>query len=296
MGSDDKVLGRGTVLQWLVDEGNTGKEARALLQNGKVWLHEVPVLDANRPAEDGLRVMPERPRFDARHEPAVVARDPRLCVIYKPSGMLSVPAPGRREPSVLRAAERWFGRAFAVHRIDEGTSGLMLVALDEATQLRLKSSFEAHDIERSYLALTAGSFPTTPRTVRTHLVRDRGDGKRGSVATANAESKLAVTHLRCISRFGGGSLVEARLETGRTHQVRIHLSESGHPILSDELYGTGRSGGRLALHAHILGFRHPWTGANHRYVSPLPDDLARLLAGVASGEPRRGSNPRTRQR
>ncbi len=296
MPGDDNNLSPRTVLQWLQERGHSGREARTLLQTGKVWLQDVPVLDASRSAEAGLRVMPERPKFDARHEPAVVARDTRLCVIYKPSGFLSVPAPGRREPSVLRAAERWFGRAFAVHRIDEGTSGLLMVALDEATQLLLKGSFEAHDVERSYLALAAGNVPNTPSTIRSHLVRDRGDGKRGSVGAATTDSKLAVTHLKCIGRFGAGSLVEARLETGRTHQVRIHLAESGHPVLGDDLYGTGRSASRLALHAHILGFRHPWTGVMHRYVSPLPDDLARLLAREPPGEPRRGSGPRARQR
>ncbi|MSQ02473.1 MAG: hypothetical protein EXR71_11380 [Myxococcales bacterium] len=291
MAGDDKSLDQTTVLGWLRGRGHSGKDARTLLQHGKVWLQDVPVTNPHRPVGEGLRIISERPRFDARHEPAVIARDTHLCIVYKPSGLLSVPAPGRREPSVLRAVERWFGCALAVHRIDEGTSGLMMVALDEPTQLRLKAIFEAHDIERSYLALVAGAFPMNARTVRSHLVRDRGDGKRGSVAAATAESKTAVTHLRCISRFDAGSLVEARLETGRTHQVRIHLAESGHPILGDDIYGCSR-GGRLALHAHILGFRHPWTGVMHRYVSPLPDDLAPLITAPPSG----ASRARARQR
>lgn len=237
-----------------------------------------PTRDASRTAEPHqLRIEQARPKFDMEREPAVVYRDTKLVVVYKPSGVLSVPAPGRREPSVLRACERWFGRALAVHRIDEGTSGLMLVALDEPTQTRLKALFEIHDVERRYIAWVHGAFPATPQTVESWLVRDRGDGLRGSYGRGTPpppDAKRAVTYLSRISVEAGRSLVEARLETGRTHQVRIHLSETGFPLVGDDLYGRTH-GGRLALHAHILGFRHPWTGVSLRYVSPLPDDLAR---------------------
>lgn len=288
MGTDDKEVAgtkgedRPTVGSWLAARGLQGKEARAHLENGKVWLEQTPVRDARRPADPAkLRLEASRPRFNPEREPAVVYRDTRLCVVYKPSGVLSVPAPGRREPSVLTACQRWFGNAFAVHRIDEGTSGLMLFALDEPTQTRLKDLFEVHDIERRYLAWVQGVFPEAPCTVESWFVRDRGDGLRGSVPAGKSrptDAKRALTHLIRITSMGGRSVVEAGLETGRTHQVRIHLAERGFPIIGDELYSRVR-GGRLALHAHILGFKHPWSGVNHRYVSPLPDDLARAIGG-----------------
>lgn len=272
---------RPTVGAWLASQGIRGKEARTQLENGKVWLEQTPVRDSGRPADPAkLRLETSRPRFNPEREPAVVYRDTRLCVVYKPSGVLSVPAPGRREVSVLSACQRWFGSALAVHRIDEGTSGLMMVALDEPTQLRLKALFEVHDIERRYLAWVQGVFPAAPRTVESWFVRDRGDGLRGSAPPGKprpTDAKRALTHLIGISSRGGRSVVEARLETGRTHQVRIHLAESGFPIIGDELYSRSR-GGRLALHAQILGFKHPWSGVIHRYVSPLPDDLARASA------------------
>lgn len=269
---------RSTVGSWLASRGLRGKEARRHLDNGKVWIESTPTRDASRSAEpQQLRIEESRPKFDVEREPAVVYRDTKLVVVYKPSGVLSVPAPGRREPSVLRDCERWFGRALAVHRIDEGTSGLMLVALDEPTQTRLKNLFEVHDVERRYIAWVNGTFPAAPQTIESWLVRDRGDGLRGSHPRGSpppGDAKRAVTHFRRISVEAGRSLVEARLETGRTHQVRIHLSEAGFPLVGDDLYGRAR-GGRLALHAHALGFRHPATGVSHRYVSPLPDDLAR---------------------
>lgn len=277
---DSKLTAPATVGDWLATQGLRGRAAREALESGKVWLEHTPLSDLGRPAAPGLRLWPDRPRSDPRHDPAVVARDPHWCVVYKPSGLLSVPAPGRREPSVVRAVERWFGRAFAVHRIDEGTSGLLLVALDEPTQARLKALFEAHDLERRYLALVRGAFPPGERTVRTELVRDRGDGRRGSAPPGTPGARPAVTHLRRVAPFGGGTVVEATLETGRTHQVRIHCAEAGHPLWGDDLYGPGRPG-RLALHAWVLGFTDPRTGTAHRYVSPLPDDLDRRVRGVA---------------
>lgn len=225
----------------------------------------------------------ERPKHTVGRDPAIVFRDAYLCVVYKPSGFLSVPAPGRRDPSVVRAVERWLGRGLAVHRIDEGTSGLLLVALDEQTQFALKALFEVHTIERRYLAWVSGNIRKgEKKTIRSALVRNRGDGLRGS---GGHDGKPAVTHLECITGMRDVSLVQATLETGRTHQVRIHLAESGHPILGDELYG-GRHFSRLALHATQLGFVHPHTNQPLSFNSPLPDELARLARPAEKSFPR----------
>lgn len=260
----------------LVSRGLSPRDARTRAHEGRVWLGDTPIVDLSRETFDfPVRLFPDRPRHEVGREAAVVHRDPHLCVVYKPSGLLSVPAPGRREPSVLRAVEGWFGRALAVHRIDEGTSGLLLVALSAPCQLALKSLFEVHDIERRYLALVRGFPRERQRTIRSNLVRNRGDGKRGSDKESD-DGKLAITHFQVLDTFHDVSLVEATLETGRTHQVRIHLAEWGHPILGDELYGGPRFS-RLALHATTLGFKHPITAHQMQYVSPLPDELWRRI-------------------
>jgi len=248
------------------------REARKLAGQGRVWLGYTPVADMGREvAADEVRVLASRPAHAPGRDAAVVAHDERLAVVYKPSGLLSVPAPGRREPSVLSQVARWLGQALPVHRIDEGTSGLLLVARDERCQLDLKAQLEEHSVERRYLALVRGRFPGE-RTVDAPLGR-KGDGRRGVVAGG----KPAVTHFRVADTSGDVSVVEARLETGRTHQVRLHLAHLGFPILGDDLYGGARFS-RLALHAQVLGFRHP-DGDPRRYVSPLPDELWRRAYG-----------------
>ncbi len=270
--------------------GMSNRDAKRALESGKVFLRDAPTADATRQVDpDHVRVVPDAPRCRVGRDLAFVYRDPHLAVVIKPAGLLSVPAPKRpRARTVIGQASRALGkRAFVVHRLDEPTSGLMLVARTEACQLALKSLIELHRVERSYLALVAGRFPVGDQTVANRLVRDRGDGRRGSGEAPDA--KRAVTHLRLVSHLGrAASLVEARLETGRTHQVRIHLSELGFPVLGDPLYGPRRRPvPRLALHAHRLAFRHPMTGAQLAFEAPLADDLEKTRRDLAT-PPRRG--------
>lgn len=257
--------------------GLSAHAAREALRSGKVWVDGYPTADAGREV-DPRRVIhePAAPRVRMGLDPFVVHADERLVVLWKPSGLLSVAAPGRRdEHTAVGWVTHRFGQGLAVHRLDEGTSGLLLVARDEVTRDRLKADFAEHRVERRYLAFVAGQFPTGPRMVRGTLVRDRGDGRRGS----GAGGEYAATELWGRGPVGPhASLVEARLETGRTHQVRIHLAESGHPVLGDPLYGprgSARACPRLALHAYVLGFRHPSTGRSLRFEAPLADDLER---------------------
>lgn len=256
--------------------GMGNREAREALATGKVWLRGCPVADPGRvvdPAEVDVR--PSAPRVVMGRDPLVLLRDPGFVVVWKPSGMLAVPAPHRHDPSVLGFVRRQFGKSFPVHRLDEGTSGLMIVALREDVQEALKSLLERHLVERRYLAIVRGSL-REPLTVRNTLVRDRGDGKRGS----GIGGKPAVTHFAPVEALNGATLVEAQLETGRTHQVRIHLAELGHPVLGDDLYGDGR-GGRLALHAWRLAFNHPGSNKPIALEAPLADDLEELRRKLA---------------
>mgnify|MGYP003600547986 FL=1 len=171
-----------------------------------------------------------------------------------------------------------------VHRLDRDTSGLMVFARTVPAERVLGAQFREHTTSRRYLAVAEGA--VTAQTFDTRLVRDRGDGRRGGTADPEA-GKKAITHVRPLESFDGYTLVECRLETGRTHQIRIHLSEAGHPLCGEKVYrhaafqppSVDRSGApRLALHAAELGFEHPHTGEPMRFTMPLPADLQSFLA------------------
>ncbi|HET6344801.1 MAG TPA: RluA family pseudouridine synthase [Myxococcota bacterium] len=277
--------------------GLTNKQVRQALETGKICIEGVPTTDGGRDVT-GLRVTyrPDAPRLVVGRDPVVLHRDAGFVVVVKPAGMLSVSAARRRrEGSVTGFVRKRFGAAFPVHRLDEDTSGLMLVALDERTQLRMKEDLAARKIERRYLALVRHLYPPTPQTYESVLVRNRGDGKRGSASDDADEGeapagkgKVAITYVRRVERLArDASLVEAALETGRTHQVRIHLSEAGFPILGDALYatqGVTRAAPRLALHAWFLGLPHPTERYDMEWTAPLADDLERLRRTL--GRPR----------
>ncbi|MEK7705110.1 MAG: RluA family pseudouridine synthase [Myxococcota bacterium] len=240
-----------------------------------------------------MRLRPSAPNIVVGRDPAIVFRDDALVVVWKPAGLLSVPAAGRvRDKSLVGVVGQILGQTlYAVHRLDELTSGLMMIARAPQVQETMRVMFAAHEIERRYLAIVRGVFPTKPTTIRSIMVRDRGDGLRGQagedVDASDPTSKHAVTHFTLVEQLGSQlALVEAHLETGRTHQVRIHLAEMGHPVLGDGLYGgqgAGRTMARYALHAYVLGFRHPVTAEQLRFESPLADDLEKFLRAKRTG-------------
>jgi 23S rRNA pseudouridine1911/1915/1917 synthase len=171
----------------------------------------------------------------------------------------------------------------AVHRIDRETSGLVVFARNVPASRILAEQFRLHTTHRRYLALVVGR--AGAGTVRSHLVRDRGDGRRGSAE--GDDGKLAVTHVTPVEHVGDAyTLVECRLETGRTHQIRIHMSESGHPVCGERVYVPSRRKAprdesrapRVMLHAAELGFVHPVTGKELVFESPLPEDIRHMLA------------------
>ncbi len=177
------------------------------------------------------------------------------------------------------------GPVRAVHRIDRETSGLLVFARSVPAGRILAEQFRLHSTHRRYLAICVGRI--TARTIQSQLVRDRGDGRRGS--TESDHGKEAITHVKPLEHFGKAfTLVECRLETGRTHQIRIHLSEAGHPICGERVYRSPRgrrirddSGARrVMLHAAELGFVHPVSGEELRFTSPVPDDFRRLLSRI----------------
>ena len=173
-----------------------------------------------------------------------------------------------------------------VHRLDKETSGLLVFARSVLGERELGMQFRKHTVTRRYLTVVPGIF--LDRTVTSNLVPDRGDGRRGSTNLPDV-GKRAVTHFTVQERLRGYTLLSCRLETGRTHQIRIHLSEAGHPVCGDKVYCKKPNGEvvadasgapRLALHATELGFAHPASGAALHWDMPLPPDLTKFVAGL----------------
>jgi 23S rRNA pseudouridine1911/1915/1917 synthase len=176
-----------------------------------------------------------------------------------------------------------------VHRIDKDTSGLLVVAKTDAAHEGLAKQFADHSIHRAYLALTGGVPKPASGTVRGAIARSATNRKKMALVE-EGRGKHAVTHFRTLEPLGAAALVECRLETGRTHQVRVHMASIGHALLGDPVYGRtpprlrplldAHQFRRQALHAAELGFVHPVTGAEHRFESKLPDDFAGLLVDL----------------
>ena len=217
--------------------------------------------------------------------------DDRLLVVAKPAGLVVHPGPGHptgtlvnalhgRQGSSLSAGGGAADRPGIVHRLDKDTSGLLLVAKDDATHLALARDLAAHRVERRYLALVQGRLPADTGTVDAPVGRHPGDRKRMAVVDGG---RRAVTHWRVLETFPATQLVEATLETGRTHQVRVHLAFLRHPLVGDRTYGAdptlaARLGvGRPFLHAWRLAFDHPEDGRRVELTEPLPPDLQGVL-------------------
>jgi 23S rRNA pseudouridine1911/1915/1917 synthase len=223
--------------------------------------------------------------------------DEVLVVVMKPAGVVVHPAPGSEHATLVHGllARGFFAssagdehiRPGIVHRLDKGTSGVMVVARTAEAREALKAQFVAHTIDREYVALCVGLAETT--TYRTLHGRDPRNRLRFTSRVRGA-SRVAVTHVTRLESLAGGaaSLVRATLETGRTHQIRMHLSEAGTPVLGDPLYGRKPKDPRLtriavdlghqALHARVLGFVHPTTREKMRFEAPLPEEFARALS------------------
>jgi 23S rRNA pseudouridine1911/1915/1917 synthase len=238
-----------------------------------------------------VRLAAPRPR-DPLREATIVHDDPHVIVIDKPAGISSVPYDDRETGTamdLIRAAWRRMGRRatetplHVVHRIDKATSGLLMFGKSKRAELGLAAQLRDHSCERSYLCVAHGA--VTGRRIESMLVADRGDGIRGS-ATHAGQGKRAVTHVEVVERLRGTTVCRVRLETGKTHQIRIHLAEQGHPLVGEEVYGRDHlaRGGRLLpaprlmLHAATLGFVHPTTGLPLRFESALPAEMAAWIA------------------
>ena len=293
--------------QWLT--GESWAQVRRRVQSRQVMVNGNLCLDEGRrlKAGDVVRVS-EHSHAPPPREDDVQIRylDAHLAIVEKPAGVTTLRHaeerfwPERRKqlqptldellPKVLAHKEGRtqpkkgrLPRVRPVHRLDRDTSGLMVFARTVPAELHLVQQFRKHTIHRSYIAIVHGK--AEAQTITSQLVRDRGDGRRGST-TMKDVGQHAVTHVRPIEELDGYTVIECRLETGRTHQIRIHLSENGHLVCGDKMYHQplfgppipDRSGApRLALHAAELGLVHPITGEKLLFKMPLPPDLAEFL-------------------
>jgi len=298
------------------------RRAREVIEKGQVSLAGETLLEPGLdvPAEASPEWDPNRPaRPRARASLPVLYEDDQLLAIDKPAGLLAVPtAPGRRDEDTAlarlgeymrrrRPRRPWVG---VVHRIDRDTSGVLVFALDPQTRGALRSLFRRHAITRRYLALVSGSPATETGTIDAPIHDVYQSGRR-RIARPHEPSHEALTRYRVVERFERAALVELELETGRQHQIRLHLAHVGLPILGDAVYAGPRASaagarpGRQLLHARLLAFTHPSTGRALSIESGLPADFARVLEKLrrearkgAAGPPavRRGRSPATARR
>ncbi len=213
----------------------------------------------------------------------VVHLDEWLAVVDKPAGLVVHPAPSYQGPTLVDELAEILGggadpeRPGIVHRLDKGTSGLLVVARDDATHAALQEAVRKREVERAYLALAQGRLASRTGTIDAPI--GRAAHQRHRMAVSGAASRQARTHFTVLELLAADTYLEARLETGRTHQIRAHFAAIGHPLAGDTTYGGERRYGltRQFLHAHRLSFEHPATGESLSFGSELPADLAAAL-------------------
>jgi 23S rRNA pseudouridine1911/1915/1917 synthase len=277
--------------------------ARRLCTEGRVTLDGERCLNPASRVAPGVVVAVDqqapRLRTGPLAESAIVYYDRDVVVVDKPAGMLSVAdEPGNKETiaDYTRTLLRRMGgpgvdsKLGVVHRLDKDTSGLMVFTRTAPAKRALAAQFREHTIDRVYHAIAHGALTAT--RVETYLLLDRGDGIRGSYGhfrrpngDAPIEAKLSVTHIRPIASLAGATLVECRLETGRQHQIRIHLSELGHPLIGEQVYIRDYAGAKIdamrpMLHARTLGFEHPRTGERISFQREPPDDFQAMIESL----------------
>ena len=265
--------------------------AKRQITSGKVFVdgERVTEVDYRLAVGQAIDVRQNAPRpHDPAREGVLVYDDAHVVVIDKPSGVSSVPYEDREGGTAMdlvRGAWRRQGKAatevalHVVHRIDRATSGLLMFAKTKQAERHLGGQLRAHAMERMYLCVAHGEVRS--QRIESYLVADRGDGIRGST-TRREQGKRAVTHVEARRLLRGATLCAVQLETGKTHQIRIHLSEAGHPLVGEQVYirelrCTAIASPRLMLHAATLGFEHPVTGARVALSSPLPPDFTAVV-------------------
>jgi 23S rRNA pseudouridine1911/1915/1917 synthase len=280
--------------------GLSRRKAREVIEKGQVLLDGQLVREPGKAVPEGAEIQwdPHRKALPrARLALPRLYEDDHVLVVDKPAGLLSVPtsedAAGEEDTALARVQEyarrRHPKRPFVgrVHRLDRNTSGALAFALSSEARSGLIGLLRAHQIERRYLALVEGE-PRAEQGVIELPLYEAYEGGRRRVARAGEPSRLALTRWRVVERLAGAAVLEIELGTGRQHQIRVHLAHAGLPVLGDPVYRKRTApppidAPRQMLHAAILGFSHPVTGAAVRVESPLPDDFKKALAALRKG-------------
>ena len=271
-----------------------------LIEKGLVSVNGKPVTSKKHSVADGDVItidMPEPEALEIKAEDIpleIVYEDDDVAVINKPRGMVVHPGPGNQSGTLVNAIMYHMGDSLSsingvirpgiVHRIDKDTSGLLMIAKNDKAHESLAAQLKEHSVTREYTALVYDNIKEDELTIDEPIGRDERNRMRNAVNGASARN--AVTHIRVLERFGKYTLVRAILETGRTHQIRVHMAYMHHPLVGDELYGPRRQSSKVEgitvsgqlLHAGTLGFVHPSTGKYMEFHSDLPEVFEQVLA------------------
>ncbi|WP_081417486.1 RluA family pseudouridine synthase [Paenibacillus sp. Soil522] len=279
---DDPAVSRTQVQEWI--------KAGAVQVDGKIAKANVKVLEGNRvvlqiPEPEEAAIVPENIPLE------VIYEDKDLIVINKKRGMVVHPAPGHSSGTLVNALMyhckdlsgiNGLIRPGIVHRIDKDTTGLLMAAKNDLAHISLAEQLKEHTVTRKYIALVHGNLPHEQGTIDAPIGRDLNDRKLFAVTDRN--SRHAVTHFHVLERLGDYTVVELQLETGRTHQIRVHMKYIGHPLAGDPVYGRNKTVALKgqALHAALLGFTHPRSGERLEFEMPLPADFEYVLSSLRS--------------
>ncbi len=273
-------------IQRLITQGNVLINSKDVSQNYR--LKSKDLISINIPDKETEGLLPEPIPLD------ILYKDDHLVVVNKPAGMVVYPAAGHAHGTLMNALSYHCKklttvggplRPGVVHRLDKDTSGVMVIALNDKAYYNLIEQFKHRTINRKYIALVYGNLREDEGEIALKIGRSESDRKK--MSTRVRKGKEAVTRWKVLKRFGNATLVEARLGTGRTHQIRVHFASIGHPLLGDRTYGKKVEieaktkkiilFPRQMLHAELLGFTHPATGAYLEFSSPVPEDMAERI-------------------
>jgi 23S rRNA pseudouridine1911/1915/1917 synthase len=273
-------------MQKLLEDGRVKRSEKIIKANYKVRAGEMFVVDIPEP--EPIEAVPENIPLD------IIYEDDDVVVLNKARGMVVHPAPGNYTGTLVNAllyhCSNLSGinsaiRPGIVHRLDKDTSGIMIVAKNDAAHISLSQQIQSKTAVRTYLAVVRGNIKTDSGTIETQIARDKTDRKK--MAVVKEGGRDAITDYEVLERFGKYTLVRCKLRTGRTHQIRVHMEYLGYPLVGDPKYSPMKTPFGIkgqALHSHTLEFTHPRTGERMKFEAPLPEDMHKIITRLHNGQ------------
>lgn len=273
-------------MQKLLEDGRVKRGEKIIKANYKVRAGEMFVVDIPEP--EPIEAVPENIPLD------IIYEDDDVAVLNKARGMVVHPAPGNYTGTLVNALLYYCSnlsginsaiRPGIVHRLDKDTSGIMIVAKNDAAHISLSQQIQSKNAVRTYLAVVRGNIKTDSGTIETQIARDKNDRKK--MAVVKEGGRDAITDYEVLERFGKYTLVRCKLRTGRTHQIRVHMEYLGYPLVGDPKYSPMKTPFGIkgqALHSHTLEFTHPRTGERMKFEAPLPEDMHKIITRLHNGQ------------